>query len=146
MTGNPYTPVTRAYYDVNSYAYVPVYGAPYSGRLPAFNQLDLRVDKTFAFNAWKLTLYLDIQNVYNSTSARASLYSFDYKQPEYLNGLPFLPIARRARRLLMRAVARFVVARRRLQRARSVGRRARRRAAHPRRAGRAARGRRPATP
>ena len=92
VTGNPYTPVTRAYYDVNSYAYVPIYGAPYSGRLPAFNQLDLRVDKTFAFNAWKLTLYLDIQNVYNSTSAEGVIYSFDYKRPEYLNGLPFLPI------------------------------------------------------
>jgi hypothetical protein len=92
VTGNPYTPVTRAYYDVNSYAYVPVYGAPYSGRLPAFNQLDVRVDKTFAFDAWKLTLYLDVQNVYDSTSAEGVIYSYDYKRPEYLNGLPFLPV------------------------------------------------------
>ena len=92
VTGNPYTPVTRAYYDINSYSYVPVYGAPYSGRLPNFNQLDIRVDKTFAFNTWKLTLYLDLQNVYDSTSAEGVIYSFDYRKPQYLNGLPFLPI------------------------------------------------------
>ena len=92
VTGNPYTPVVRAYYDVNSYAYVPIYGAPYSSRLPSFNQLDIRADKTFAFNAWKLTLYVDIQNIYNSTSAEGVVYSYDYKRPEYLNGLPFLPV------------------------------------------------------
>ena len=92
VTGNPYTPVVRAYYDVNSYAYVPIYGAPYSGRLPAFNQLDLRVDKTFDYNTWKLTLYLDVQNVYDSTSAEGVIYSYDYRKPEYLNGLPFLPV------------------------------------------------------
>ncbi len=92
VTGNPYTPVTRAYYDVNSYAYVPIYGAPYSARLPSFNQLDVRIDKTFAFDAWKLALYLDVQNVYDSTSAEGVIYSYDYKRPEYLNGLPFLPI------------------------------------------------------
>ncbi|HXU72861.1 MAG TPA: TonB-dependent receptor plug domain-containing protein [Polyangia bacterium] len=92
VTGNPYTPVTRAYYDVNSYQYIPVYGSPYSGRLPPFNQLDVRVDKTFDFNAWKLTLYLDVQNIYNSSSAEGVLYSFDYKKVQYLSGLPFLPV------------------------------------------------------
>jgi hypothetical protein len=92
VTGNPYTPVVRAYNDINSYAYVPVYGPQYSGRLPTFNQLDVRVDKTFAFNAWRLTLYLDIQNIYNSTSAEGVLYSFDFKKVQFLNGLPFLPV------------------------------------------------------
>ncbi|HEY2744377.1 MAG TPA: TonB-dependent receptor, partial [Polyangia bacterium] len=92
VTGNPYTPVTRAYYDVNSYSYIPVYGPPYSGRLPSFNQLDFRVDKTFAFNVWKLTVYVDVQNIYDSTSAEGILYSYDYKRVQYLNGLPFLPV------------------------------------------------------
>jgi TonB family protein len=91
-TGNPYTPVSRAYYDVNSFAYVPVYGSPYSARLPSFNQLDLRVDKTFTFNHWRLGLYVDIQNLYNAASPEAATYSYDFKQTYYLNGLPFLPI------------------------------------------------------
>ena len=92
VSGNPYTPVARAYYDINSYAYVPVYGAPYSGRLPAFHQLDVRIDKTFAFNLWKLILYLDVQNLYDSTSAEGVLYSYDYRRQQYLNGLPLLPV------------------------------------------------------
>lgn len=36
-----------------------------SERLPAFHQLDLRVDKTWFFRRWTLALYLDIQNLYN---------------------------------------------------------------------------------
>jgi TonB family protein len=91
-TGNPYTPVARAYYDINSYSFVPVLAAPYSGRLPDFHQLDLRGEKAFTFDHWKLIVYLDIQNVYNATSAEGVTYSYDYKKPYYLNGLPFLPI------------------------------------------------------
>lgn len=91
-TGNPYTPVVRAYYDVNSSVFIPLYGAPYSGRLPAFHQLDLRVDKTFAFNNWKLIVYLDLQNAYNATSVEGVTYSYDYRTARYLNGLPILPV------------------------------------------------------
>jgi TonB family protein len=91
-TGNPYTPVVRAYYDVNSASFVPLYGPPNSGRLPPFNQLDLRVDKTFAFNYWKMVLYLDLQNVYDATSVEGVTYSYDYRTPHYLNGLPILPV------------------------------------------------------
>jgi TonB family protein len=91
-TGNPYTPVARAYYDINSFSFVPVLGAPYTGRLPAFNELDLRADKTFTFNHWKLVLSVDIQNLYNATAAEAVTYSYDFKRRYYLNGLPFLPV------------------------------------------------------
>ena len=91
-TGNPYTPVVRAYDDVNSASYVPIYGAPYSGRLPAFTQLDLRVDKSFVYNHWKLTVYLDLQNVTDTTSVEGVTYSFDYRRQRYLEGLPILPV------------------------------------------------------
>ncbi|HEY1585831.1 MAG TPA: TonB-dependent receptor, partial [Polyangia bacterium] len=91
-SGNPYTPVTRAYYDTNSYSYVPLYGAVYSARLPAFNQLDLRVDKTFTFNRWKLLVYLDLENVYAAQSAEGVAYNYNFTKPEYLSGLPFLPV------------------------------------------------------
>jgi hypothetical protein len=36
-----------------------------SERLPAYHQLDLRVDKVWYFQKWSLNLYLDIQNIYN---------------------------------------------------------------------------------
>lgn len=34
-------------------------------RLPAFHQLDLRIDKSFYFKKWSLTFYADVENVYN---------------------------------------------------------------------------------
>ncbi len=37
-----------------------------SKRLDAFHQLDLRIDKTWYFNKFSLSFYLDIQNAYNS--------------------------------------------------------------------------------
>ena len=91
-SGNPFTPVAHAYYDVNSYVYVPLYGTPYSARMPDFHQLDLRVDKSFLFNRWKLLVYLDIENLYNAASVEGITYTFDYRRPRYLNGLPFLPV------------------------------------------------------
>jgi hypothetical protein len=91
-TGNPYTPVVRAYYDVNSYSYLPIYGAVYSMRLPPFNQLDLRVDKTFLFNRWKLLVYLDLENAYAAQSAEGVGYNYNYTKPQFVNGLPILPV------------------------------------------------------
>jgi hypothetical protein len=44
--------------------------------LGAFHQLDIRVDKSWFFKKWALTLYLDIQNVYN--------FQAD-EQPQYTN-------------------------------------------------------------
>jgi TonB family protein len=65
VTGNPYTPSSGAYWDNNSDQYVRLAGPINSGRLDSFQQLDLRIDKTFTYRWWKLGIYLDIQNVYN---------------------------------------------------------------------------------
>ena len=35
------------------------------GKTPAFQQLDVRVDRKYYFKKWSLDLYLDIQNVLN---------------------------------------------------------------------------------
>lgn len=66
--GAPYTP-----YDVERSSLVEAWnaqGRPYydytqynAGRLDAFAQLDLRVDKTFYFRSCMLGIYLDLQNV-----------------------------------------------------------------------------------
>ncbi len=42
-------------------------------RLPAFHQLDLRVDKNWYFSKWTLGVYLDIQNLYNYSAYGQSL-------------------------------------------------------------------------
>ena len=91
-TGNPYTPVTGAVRDENLDIFLPTYGGVNSARLPSFNQLDIRVDKTFVFNAWMLDLFLDVENVYNNSAAELVAYSYNDRQHDFVRGLPLLPI------------------------------------------------------
>lgn len=77
--GAPYTP-----YDVEKSSLVNAWnaqGRPYydyskynTARLPAFGQLDIRVDKTFYIKRYMLGFYIDLQNVTKST----------FKQPDIL--------------------------------------------------------------
>ena len=71
VTGNPYTPVLARTSTSNTDRYVPISGAPFSARLPAFNQLDLRVDKVWTFDRWRYSVYLDVQNIIRATNPEA---------------------------------------------------------------------------
>ena len=62
-----------------------------TGRLAAFNQLDLRVDKTFLFQRWMLKVYLDITNVYNNPNVELNQPSYDFTRRATLTGLPIIP-------------------------------------------------------
>lgn len=69
--GGPLTP-----YDVDKSSLVEAWdaqGRPYldysrynTGRLDAFCQLDVRVDKNYYFRSWRLGIYVDLQNVTKS--------------------------------------------------------------------------------
>ena len=78
--------------DYDAGVYTPVAGRPLSARLPAFHQLDVRVDKTWEFQAWKLTAYLDVQNAYNHQNGEGVSYNFNYSESKSQPGLPLLPI------------------------------------------------------
>ena len=92
VSGNPYTPVTGASLDQDSASYATADGRQNSARNPTFNRLDLRVEKTWKFDRWKLALYLDVQNSYNAVNREALQYSFNYKQQSNVRGLPLLPV------------------------------------------------------
>jgi hypothetical protein len=92
VTGNPSTPVVRAYYDPNDDLYRPVYGVTNSTRLPPFHALDLRVDRYFIWDRFLLDLYLDVQNVTSRANAEGSVHNFDYSRQGFVTGLPILPI------------------------------------------------------
>jgi len=94
VSGPLYTPCAGigATLDASSAAYVCNGGAPtYSERLPMFHQLDARVDKTWTFTAWKLSAYLDVQNVYSRQNAEDVSYNFDFSKKTYQKGLPIIP-------------------------------------------------------
>ncbi len=92
VSGSPYTPVTGSIFDAATGTYVPVYGAVNSARLPTFEELDVRVDRTWIYRTWRLTLYLDVENATNHANVEGLQYSADYSQSSYVTGLPILPI------------------------------------------------------
>ncbi len=92
VTGSPYTPYAGGVMDYDAGTYSPVSGAQWSERLAAFHQLDLRVDKTWKFNAWQFTAYLDLQNAYYRKNPEGVSYNYNYSQSSTLSGLPILPV------------------------------------------------------
>ncbi|SET78901.1 TonB-dependent receptor [Stigmatella erecta] len=91
-TGNPLTPITGAVRDDGTDVFIPTFGRVNSERLPAFHQLDIRVDKTFIFERWNLNVYLDLTNAYNNPAKEGVLYNYNYTESAYLKGLPLLPV------------------------------------------------------
>jgi TonB family protein len=92
-SGYPRTPVTGAFFDVQTGIYEPFFGALNSTRIPAFLQWDIRVAKTFAIGRTSLEAYLDVQNVTDRSNPEEIVYSLDYTQRRYITGLPILPVA-----------------------------------------------------
>jgi hypothetical protein len=62
-----------------------------SARNPLFNRLDVRVEKKWVFQSWRLALFLDIQNVYNHQNQEGLIYNYNYRQSTPISGLPIIP-------------------------------------------------------
>ncbi|NMC72690.1 MAG: TonB-dependent receptor [Myxococcales bacterium] len=90
--GFPRTPIAGSIFDADCDAYIGLPGERNSIRLPWFHQLDLRVDKTFDWEVFKLSVYLDVQNVYYQQNVEALRYNYDYTLHTYTTGLPILPM------------------------------------------------------
>jgi len=91
VSGNPYTPIVQSVFDPVNQTRYPVSGALNSARNPFFNRVDIRVEKQWWFDSWKLALFLDVQNALNRQNQEALLYSYDYTQTSRVNGLPIIP-------------------------------------------------------
>ncbi len=91
ISGNPDTPVVGSRYLADFDAYLPIYGAINSTRVPTFHQLDVRLDRVWTFDAWTLDAYLDVLNAYNHRSIEGSVYSYDFSQHAYFEGLTIVP-------------------------------------------------------
>jgi TonB family protein len=94
VTGRPRTALVYAgdQYRVDSNQYFRTAGGFLASRLPSFHQLDIRFEKSWAFQSWTLSAYLDVQNVYNAKNAEG--FVFDYRQREetIVPGIPILPV------------------------------------------------------
>ena len=81
-----------AFLDVDYGDWDPVSGEANGVRRQTFHQLDLRVERTFTFDTWRLSVYLDVQNVYNAENPEATLYDYRYRESGPVRGLPILPV------------------------------------------------------
>jgi hypothetical protein len=61
-TGNPATPVVGSVYNEHSHGYEQVLGPKKSERMPAHFQLDVKIGKTFRWDKWLLSTYLEVFN------------------------------------------------------------------------------------
>ncbi|RFA27341.1 hypothetical protein CAI21_15030 [Alkalilimnicola ehrlichii] len=96
-SGRPYTPVIgreQETLDDGRTRYRPVYGDAFSKRLPDFYRVDLRIDRAFLFNTWRMNAYLDIHNVIG----RANIIDYDYgaryeryDNPREVRGMSAMP-------------------------------------------------------
>jgi TonB family protein len=94
VTGRPSTPELACadLWQADSNSYAGCFGDVRSARLPAFQQLDVRLDKNFVFESWTLNAYLDVQNVYNAQNVETQLYDYRFRQVFNVPGIPFLPV------------------------------------------------------
>ena len=91
-SGLLYTPSSFGGFDGAAGSQLPADGfPPFGQRLPLFQQLDVRVDRTWAFAGWKLTGYFDLQNAYAAPNPQGISYNYNFTQSKYSVGLPFLP-------------------------------------------------------
>jgi hypothetical protein len=92
-SGPPRTPVVGAAYDAKDDLYQPIFGAQNSERLPAFWQIDARVDRSFRLGASaRLLVYLEGLNVTDRANAEEYVYSADYARRGTISGLPIVAV------------------------------------------------------
>jgi TonB family protein len=94
VTGRPTTPLEHEHdqYAADANRFYGSWGAPRSTRLQPFQQLDVRVDRSFLFQDWTLNVYLDVQNVYNAQNVEATFTDYRYRTETVVPGIPILPV------------------------------------------------------
>lgn len=92
VSGSMNTPQAYGFYDATSGAYIPLTSfPPYSERNPVFHQLDVRVDKAWVYSWGRLSMYLDIYNVYNAGNVEGVSYNYNSTLRTNATGIPILP-------------------------------------------------------
>lgn len=90
--GLPLTPVASSIYDGDIDDYLPVPGPRNSERMPDYQKVDLRLDKTITFRRWTVSGYAELWWVPGDASALYPVYAFDYSQRTLVGGPSFVPL------------------------------------------------------
>lgn len=89
-SGTPYTPIVGTSGSYSDGRPIPVYAAVNSGTLPVYHRLDLRLDRKYVFNKWKLNTYIELNNIYQRKAVVGYSYNPTYtgRDPIYDFVLP----------------------------------------------------------
>ncbi len=90
-SGHPFTPYSGVY-NPEAQVYEPLPGLHNSDRFPDFQQLDLRVQKSWLGRRIFWTVFLDVLNATNAKNAFAASYDYDYEELVPVFYVPVLPI------------------------------------------------------
>lgn len=91
VSGNLETPVLGATFDADEGTYVEIEGEEDSRRVDPFNQLDIRVERTWDYETWNLAAFVDVQNVYNALNPEGTRADYRFREFAPLPGLTVLP-------------------------------------------------------
>jgi TonB family protein len=92
VSGNPGSRPLGAIQDLDTSSYGQLSTPAQVVRLPAFHQLDVRLDRKWVFDTFSMTTYLDLLNVYNQQNAEGYQNDYRFRQREPISGLPILPV------------------------------------------------------
>ncbi|MFZ9887855.1 MAG: TonB-dependent receptor plug domain-containing protein, partial [Myxococcota bacterium] len=92
VSGNPSSRPIGSVHDLDTSNYQQYSTRFGTSRLPAFHQLDVRVDKKWVWNAFSMTTYLDLLNVYNQQNAEGFQNDYRFRERQPIPSLPILPV------------------------------------------------------
>jgi TonB family protein len=91
-TGFPRTPVVNSYQDSVTGQYNPIFGPYNSIRIPAFYQLDARLERAFVYRRVKMNVFLDVQNITDRQNPEEIIYNYNFTVKSYITGFPTLAV------------------------------------------------------
>ena len=90
--GLPYTPVEGALYDATRDGYDPVLGDTNSARLPAYQKVDLHLERTLELRRWSLVAYGELWWVPEDNNVMYLAHSYDWSETTTVAGPGFMPL------------------------------------------------------
>jgi len=81
-SGTPYTPIIGTAGNYPDGRLIPVYADVNSGTLPDYHRLDLRLDRTYVYNTWKLNTYFEWNNAYFRQNISGYRYDSTYTKKD----------------------------------------------------------------
>ena len=76
-SGSPYSPVIGTTQSGTG-RYIPIYGSVNSATMPDYHRLDLRFDRNYVYDKWKLNTYFELNNVYFRKNVVGYSYNANY--------------------------------------------------------------------